>query len=471
MGRRFLVIIFIIALLIAAAGALVYWQMTPSVIAHTPLDGAENIPANTKFSITFSRPMKPDTVINRLTFDPSRSGAYTWQDNKLVFTPDEPWSNSKTIQVRLAAGAQAEGVVSLPTRQASAWSFTTGEPRLVYLYPADGPANIYALNPSTGESVQLTNFPGGILGYDVDSSGSMLYFSRKTGQNGSSIYRLAINDETQSEPQELISCPHATCRAPSISPLGDYLAYELTAFVGEDNPAYPQVWLLPLPPEIEIGFAGLEPFKAGEPLHQTLQPHWSSNGLLAFYDTSQNAFVILDPVDGETVLFPNQTGQPGSWHPSGDSYTAAEIFFIEIEASDETAGLDQIGSSHLMLFDLSDQSIEDLTQMDNLEDTSPAFSPDGNWLAFARKYLDIQKWTPGRQLWLMDIENRKSAQLTNNPIYNHFEFSWDSTGSQLAFVRFNQTQPVEPPEIWVIDPNTTLTRPIVEGGYAPQWIP
>jgi Tol biopolymer transport system component len=339
------------------------------------------------------------------------------------------------------------------------------------LYPADGPANIYALNPSTGESVQLTNFPGGILCYDVDSSGSMLNFSRTTGQNGSSIYRLAINDETQSEPQELISCPHATCRAPSISPLDDYLAYELTAFVGEDNPAYPQVWLLPLPPEIEIGFAGLEPFKAGEPLHQTLQPHWSSNGLLAFYDTSQNAFVILDPVDGETVLFPNQTGQPGSWHPSGDSYTAAEIFFIEIEASDETAGLDQIGSSHLMLFDLSDQSIEDLTQMDNLEDTSPAFSPDGNWLAFARKYLDIQKWTPGRQLWLMDIENRTSAQLTNNPIYNHFEFSWDSTGSQLAFVRFNQTQPVEPPEIWVIDPNTTLTRPIVEGGYAPQWIP
>jgi len=162
MGRRFLLIIFIVALLIAGAGALVYWQMTPSVIALTPLDGAENIPANTKFSITFSRPMKPDTVIKRLTFDPSRSGAYIWQDNTLVFTPDEPWSNSKAIQVRLAAGAQAKGVLSLPTRQASTWSFTTGEPRLVYLYPADGPANIYVLNPPTDESVQLTNFPGGI---------------------------------------------------------------------------------------------------------------------------------------------------------------------------------------------------------------------------------------------------------------------------------------------------------------------
>jgi Tol biopolymer transport system component len=55
--------------------------------------------------------------------------------------------------------------------------------------------------------------------------------------------------------------------------------------------------------------------------------------------------------------------------------------------------------------------------------------------------------------------------------YNHYSFSWNPAGETLAYVRFNQVALIEPPEIWVIDPGTSQASRVIEGGYAPQWIP
>jgi Tol biopolymer transport system component len=61
--------------------------------------------------------------------------------------------------------------------------------------------------------------------------------------------------------------------------------------------------------------------------------------------------------------------------------------------------------------------------------------------------------------------------MTNDPLYNHYDFAWSPTGNRLAFVRFNQSTLTEPPEVWTIDPQTGQASQIILGGYAPQWIP
>jgi TolB protein len=364
--------------------------------------------------------------------------------------------------------------------QEVAWSFTVSYPRLVYLYPADGRANLYALDPLTGQRQQITDSAGGIVDFDVNAKGSRVYYSIKNNAGGSDIYRLdlqsnnlAASQETKTPapdvPKLVLDCAQASCRSPRLSPGEDYLAYERTAEVGSSDPAYPQVWLLPL--TADGGRGQGQAIRPGEADHQTLLPSWSPGGLLAFYDTSRSAFVLSDPKQGRQQFFPNQTGQAGYWESDNRHYTAPEISFVDLGSVEASSEMQPVANSHLMRFSWEDGSVQDLSQDENLEDTSPAYAPDGMTLAFARKYLDTSRWSPGRQIWLMRPDGSDARQITNEPLYNHFAFAWDPDGTHLAYVRFNQTIPNEPPEIWILELSSGRAGRWIIGGYSPQWIP
>jgi dipeptidyl aminopeptidase/acylaminoacyl peptidase len=193
--------------------------------------------------------------------------------------------------------------------------------------------------------------------------------------------------------------------------------------------------------------------------------------LLTFYDATLSAFILYDPQTLAREQIPSQTGQAGVWDPQGRWYLFPEILFnISSETADST-GVTPIPASHLIRYDRMSKSLKDLTLLDNLEDTSPAFSPDGETIVFARKYLNIAAWTPGRQIWLMNADGSHARPITQQPQYNHYAFSWSPTGDRIAYVRFNQTQLTEPPEVWVIHADGSQPQKIVTGGYAPQWIP
>jgi Tol biopolymer transport system component len=470
-----LLIIVALLLLAGSAAAYIFW-MAPRLVEVSPAEDAGDVRAGSAVRLTFSRKMLADSVLERLSFDPPLSGSYEWRDESLIFTPDKPWTSGANVRVRLDEGASADSFLPLNMRGDTEWSFQIGHPRLAYLYPAEGPANIYAYNLDTDESERLTDYLGGVLDFHVNSSGTAIYFSLQSGQGGSSIYRLDLLGEGDPEPVRVLDCPQASCRNAQMSPSGEFIAYERTAFTGSDDPPYPQVWLLPLPEgaagmDRNVGLDISKAFRAADALNQTIAPHWSPGGLLTYYDFTQSAFVIQDPHGDEIILFPNQTGQPGSWHPSGAVYAAPEIFFVEVEESDGRTDLDSIGSSHIILFRSDGGDAEDLTQVDTLEDTAPVFSPDGSRIAFARKFLTIERWTPGRQLWIMDPESGQEQQMTNDPFYNHFNFAWSPADGQLAFVRFNQTVFTEPPEVWIIDLLTTQAALVVKGGFSPQWMP
>jgi hypothetical protein len=214
-----------------------------------------------------------------------------------------------------------------------------------------------------------------------------------------------------------------------------------------------------------------DPFLAGDPDHQTQQPVWSPDGLLAFYDIDLASFVIKNPSSGEASRFPSKTGLPGSWEPDGEGYIVPEIFAGPLIDEGLETDLQPIPSSHLMRFNSQDGRLVDLTGADYLDDSAPAHSPTDGSLAFARKYLDLTRWTPGRQIWLSGSRGGEPRQITDEPFYNHYDFAWRPDGSQLAYMRFNQNVLTEPPELWLIDIDGTRPRQLVIGGYAPQWIP
>jgi Tol biopolymer transport system component len=453
---------------------LVLWQ-APRVIAIYPEIGAEAVPASSSLRIAFSRPMQPKSVNGRLVIQPETPGTYQLEGTTLTFTPDQPWRSGETVQVMLSSGARAAGFFSLPVLRSQTWSFSIGNPRLLFLSPADGPANLYLLDLQKNESQQLTSSAGGLTGFDVNYKGDVVYFSARQGQGNSAIFRLNLLSEiTLGEAEIILDCPKAACTAPRISPDGKLLAYERTAALENGQPSYPQVWMAEIPAQEVDQNSGdipaLQPTLAGDPQNQTYLPAWSPGGQLTYYDTQKKGFVVLDPTSGERTLFANQTGEPGSWHANNRDYVAAEISYTNPDQPGATSA-EILTNSHLILYNRSDGSTTDLTINELIEDASPAFSPDGAYLAFARRFIDMTRWTPGRQLWVMLSSGGDARPMTDDPFYNHYDIAWHPNERQLAYVRFNQSAITEPPEIWLMDIISNRNQQIFIGGYAPQWIP
>jgi Tol biopolymer transport system component len=480
MNRRLTILL--VLMVLAPVAGIIYLLGSPRLESVSPEINAAGVPASAELRLKFSRRMQPDTVTQRLEITPHVVGNFAWDASTLIFTPNQLWPSGTKINIQLKPGALAAGLLSFPINRDSSWSFTIGQPRLAYLHPADAAANIYVLNPSTSQVQQVTEVPGGILEFDVNTDGTTIFFSAHNAQDGSDLYRLDgvdkfsqedVNQPTPQpgEPVLVLNCKEAQCRSPKVSPQDDFLAYEVTGVLGSDQPTYSQVWYLPLSADGQAAQDSAPvPKLAGEIDHQSVMPTWSPEGLLTYYDTNLAAFVFLDPKSGQSVLFPNGTGQPGTWDSNGKEFVAPEISLLSSGDPNQT-GLEQLSNSHLIRFDFEKRTSEDLSKDENLEDTAPVFSPDGQFLAFARRFLNVEDWTPGRQLWLMGADGSQPHPLTNDPYFNHFEFAWNPNGKQIAFVRFNQTDLTEPPEIWIIDPETTRAQRLVVGGYAPQWIP
>lgn len=465
--RRWIVSL-VFVLVLGVLGSLVYWQSNPQLVAVEPAPDAMDVAPFRELRLIFSVRMQPGTVEQRLVIEPAIPGEIRWEDRTLIFTPTTPWPSEQAVNIQLAAGSRSAGLLPLPLSRDQSWSFTVRRPSLLYLYPSDGPPNLYRLDPLSGASQRLTDYPAGVVDYHARPDGQFIYYSLRSSQGGSAIYRLSLNEiskETSSppEPELVLSCPQVSCRNPQPAPQGDFLAYEQTSTLDQGGPAYPQVWLLPLP-----GDQPGTPSKAGDPQHQSYDPLWSPDGWLAFYDVNDKAYQILEPRTGERRTFANSTGQVGGWE--GDvAFVAPEIYFSEVE--DTQGSAESIAYSHLLRYELDTGQVQDLSLSQNLEDAFPVFSPDGAYLAFARKYLDLVRWTPGRQLWLARQSDRQAVAITIEPTYNHYAFTWSPQADQLVYVRFNQDAPTEPPEIWSFDLATSERRLLLPGGFAPQWIP
>jgi len=155
---RWILILLILLSLIAVA-ALLYFQGAPRLASTDPAPEASNLPAGAALRLTFSRPMDAESVTQRLSIEPDLAGEITWEGNTLIFTPASPWPNNQKVTASLSPGARAATFPRLSIRQPTSWSFTVGSPRLAYLYPWNGPAELYLLDLASGESEQLSDSP------------------------------------------------------------------------------------------------------------------------------------------------------------------------------------------------------------------------------------------------------------------------------------------------------------------------
>ncbi|MEJ2485125.1 MAG: Ig-like domain-containing protein [Anaerolineales bacterium] len=469
-GRRTLILIAIGVLILAVGASLVI--LAPKVESFGPQTIQGGLPRSSPFWISFSRQMLTDTIQDRLTISPQIDGEFTWEDKTLTFTPDEDWPAGAEIQINLQPGASSS--LGLPTRQELSWSFEVAPILMAYLWPSEGGSDLYSLDIDTGETIQLTQV-GGVLAYDFAPDGRTFYYFAENSLGGSDLFasdRFETIEESDYSPSRLLTCQRAICSEPTVSSDGKQLAY-----LRNDS----QIWLLDLQ-------TSNQPQQISRENHQAWQPLWSSTGRLSYYDSTDQAYIIYNPETGDRISLPNQSGENGTWAPGGTALVAPEAFTSETdilrgptgeEANQpvDTSELEPVRvlSSRLMVYQVGGKNITTLTEDPLAEDFSPAFSPDGLTLAFTRRYLDEDRWTPGRQIWLMAFPGISSTAtqllpLTDSPSYMYTGIVWHPDGKKLAATRFDVTLLTEPPEIWLFELNGNAIR-LVIGGFNPQWVP
>ena len=447
-------------LLILAGMVLYAWNSRPRLIEVNPPAGATNVPATSTIRLVFSRPMLTESVSTHLKIEPAIAGMFSWDNSILTFTPDQAWPGGQKIIVSLEAGSKAASWMAFPMGGQS-WSFNTSEAALAYLWPSNGPAEIYALDPVTGEIRPYTHGMK-VIDFSASSDGMTMYFSASNSQDGADIYRIDRIEAERSmnnsyQPKELLNCGVAQCRSPVVSTDGHYLAYEylLPSLRGGLGPA--QIWLLSLPE--------LEATPLGQASHETIQPSWSPTGLLAYYDRTSNGYEVVNPHSQERVQLPNQTGQPGAWSPNGEYYLAPEISYHQEPGNYET------GTSQLLRYDVRSNTTADMSMATDVEDVEASYSPGGGAIAFMRKFLDVARWSLGRQIWIMNADGSNPHPITDEADYNHYDLAWSRDGLMLAYVRFNQAKLSESPELWMVNTDGSNPVQLVIGGYSPLWIP
>jgi dipeptidyl aminopeptidase/acylaminoacyl peptidase len=407
------------------------------------------------------------SVEEHLVIDPRPEGEFSSAGTTLIFRPSGAWPSGGTVRIRLGAGSGSTGV--LPVLRTFSTSFTVGFPRVAYLWPASGPSDLYLEGKEDADPERLTSTTLGVMGFAVGLGGAIVVYSEIREDEGSDLRLL---DLLTREDRLLYACPPATrCQSASISPDGRWLAFERVELkagaAGRLVPGQSRVWVISM-----TGETGAIP--AGPEDHHTTLPDWSPSGLLAYYDNSLRAFALSQVGPGEAAfvvnLMPGELGVAGTWSPDGAFLVYPDMVFPEEGQAQPEAGifythLFQAGARSGFPVDISPRSSAPA------EDASPAFSPDGKWIAFARKYLSGEAWTLGRQIWLMRSDGTSARALTDTPQYNYSSLRWQPDSKALVYMRFDQDQIGEPAQIWVMDTATGQATLVVEGGYLPQWIP
>lgn len=415
----------------------------------SPADGGQPS-VLTDIRVTFTEPVDRATAEAHFHIEPSSEGEFRWEDDAtVVFAPAGALEPAQTYAVTI--GPDVISQRGRRMRRAESWSFTPRASGVLYLAPGDVQIRglwYIELDGTGSREVFFSEY--GIYDFAPSPDGSQMAVTVFDEGGATDLW---LVDASGENPRRLTDCSPGSCAGPAWSPDGDLLAYERLeqALTGGSGPS--RVWLF-----------DLESSETA-PVYEDNQvlgfgPRWSADGeRLAFFDANAGAIRVVDLATGEGDLIPSQMGEVGSFDPTGGS-----MVYVDIRA---------VGRQYYPQLWEAELGVEGGIRPlfdDAEEDHAPAWSPDGERLAFARRRLDRQEgW--GNQLMLYDFAEDRLEQVTDEPSINNTRFAWGPGGQRLLVQRFDLDVAYAKPEIWLFDLDTGEFTLLVENGFSGEWLP
>ncbi len=425
----------------------------------TPPPDTTGISTRTQIQLHFAQPLAPLPTGTTLQIVPPLAGKLVVAQDTVTFVPAAPLSPYTTYRATLIGDLHGQQGGSL--RDAITWQFATGGVQIAYTaIDGEGRERLFITDALLTEptktvaaATQLTTGPLNLWDFSVSPTGQLVYSTLK--EDGTSdLWLIQPGERTATR---FVPCPNAVCSSSAWSPDGKLLAYarrNATEF-GAAALSPPRLWLFdPATGESVPIFAD----------NQTLafDPSWSfDGGWLGYVAPDSGGVGIVNLATGETNLYATTSGETGSWHPGANRF----LYSLLRPLGDQYA-------SHLILVDPLTGTTENLSGEDALvEDGSPAWSPDGNWIAWRRKELTGPGATPGKQIWLMRADGSDAHALTADAAYDQSAPHWSPDGRYLLFHKLPLKGPNITMSVWVLDVVTGESWPVAEPGQRPQWVP
>jgi Tol biopolymer transport system component len=457
--RQLITWLSLVGVLAVAAAAIVLFSLERvRIVDSAPRDGDEAVPITAPLRLTFSQPMDPASVQARFQIEPEVAGRFVWKENELIYQPESALAPGTSYTVTLPAGATSHTGRRL--NQDRVWHFKTRQPQLLYLGRPHPDATIRQLFSAPLDGTpprQLSEAPAGVWDYAVHPLGREIVYSALREDGGSDLWRM---DRDGANPKVLLACPEEACLSPAWSPDGRTLAYErrnIWADAPNLDPKAGRIWIF----DLEQG--DTRPlFEYDIPLHS---PVWAPRGdRLAYLSPMLPGIEAYGLLNGELQQFGNEWGTAPAWSPDGTQLVVPELML---------AGESLV--VRLIHLTLSSEEATDISGDDDyVKDTTPAWSPAGGWIAYGRQFLDQDRWTPGRQIWLTRPDGSEAYPLLVEPMGDHFAFAWRPDGAALAYAFTDLSEGLQPSpavSIWIFDLSDREPVPVADDGVLPQWLP
>ncbi len=359
-------------------------------------------------------------------------------------------------RVETAVAASTPPRASLKSaKPLSAFSLQTA--RVLYVVLDDlGMYQLHSVSAAgAGEApVMLTQAPYGIWNFTVSPDGRTVVYAALRADRGSDLWLWQANGRHEL----LLACAEAGCRNATFAPDGTRLVYERLDTSPDNVAGTTTLWWLDM--------------ASGEtaPLFQDanlpgFSPAWSPDGQWLSYiaPAMPTKIQLYNLTDGRSHEFPTLTSMSVVWAPDGRS-----LLLTDINRATLREGAQAL--THLLRFDVATAQLSDISQAETVSDSWPAWSPDGQWVAFVRRIFSNGQPERGNQLWLMRADGSEARALTQTNSLLHQGVSWSPDGRYLLYHRYDLETPLAKPTVWLLEVESGMTRELVSPGSQPAWL-